>query len=217
MPTELTPEEWTQVRYEYEHTDKPVEDICVDRGISSSTLRDRMRRWRWTRRRQPISAEGPPPVERVAPLVAAEAQIGTSVPPQAAAVPGETAADAPAPPATAGDAAPADPAVIAPRLQSALARVLPAIEATLGKLAAGATQPREMERAARTLGSLTRALRELKALLSEYPAPAVDDDRGPADDGEFIRELIRRMDYFAATHAAAEAKPGDSLSSSAKL
>ena len=213
MPTELTPEEWTQVRYEYEHTEKPVEDICVERGISSSTLRDRMRRWRWTRRRQPISAEGPPPVERAAPLVAAEAQTGTS----AAAVPGETAADAPAPHAAPGEETPADPAAIVRHLQSAVARVLPAIEATLGKLAAGATQPRELERAARALGSLTRALRELKALLSEYPAPSVDDDRGPADDNEFIRELVRRMDYFAATHAAAEAKPEDSGSSSAAL
>jgi hypothetical protein len=217
MPTELTLEEWTQVRYEYEHTEKPVEDICFERGISSSTLRDRMRRWRWTRRRQPISAEGPPPVERVAPLVAAETQIGTSVPPQAAALPSENATDAPAPHAAPGEEAPADPAAIAPRLRSALARLLPAIEATLAKLAAGATQPREIERAARALTALTRTLRELKALLSEYPAPAEDDDRGPADNDEFIRELIRRMDYFAATHAAAEAKPVDSLSSSAEL
>ena len=62
MPLDLSPEAWAQVRYEYEHTDKPVDDICLDHGVSPSTLRDRMRRWRWTRRRQPISAEGPPPM-----------------------------------------------------------------------------------------------------------------------------------------------------------
>jgi hypothetical protein len=39
--------------------------------------------------------------------------------------------------------------MIVPRLQSAVARVLPAIEATVTKLAAGPTSPREMEQAAR--------------------------------------------------------------------
>ena len=61
MP-EPTPEAWAQIRYDYEHTDRPVEDICAEHGITSGTLRDRMRRWRWTRRRPPIPREGPPPV-----------------------------------------------------------------------------------------------------------------------------------------------------------
>ena len=202
MPPELTPEAWTQVRYEYEHTEKPVEDICAERGISSSTLRDRMRRWRWTRRRQPISAEGPPPVELAAPLVVAETQIGAS----AAALPGETAADAPAPRAAPGDETPADPAAIVPRLQGAVARVLPAIEATVAKLAAGPMQPREMERAARTLMALTRTLRELNGLLSQYPAPQWD--RGPEDPDEFALELMRRLDAFKAAYPA-KATGGD--------
>ena len=74
MTLKLAPETWAQVRYEYEHTDKPVDDICADHGVSPSTLRDRMRRWRWTRRRPPIPAEGPPParlVEQVTPFVPA--------------------------------------------------------------------------------------------------------------------------------------------------
>ena len=73
-----SPPKWAQVRYEYEHTDKPVGDICFDHGISPGTLRDRMRRWGWTRRRQPIPAEGPPPmpwIEPAAPLVPAVAPI----------------------------------------------------------------------------------------------------------------------------------------------
>ncbi|MGB9369624.1 MAG: hypothetical protein WCE79_26825 [Xanthobacteraceae bacterium] len=54
MTIDLTPEQWAQVRYEYEHTDKPVDDICFDNRVSASTLRDRVRRWGWTPRRQPI-------------------------------------------------------------------------------------------------------------------------------------------------------------------
>ena len=60
MAPELTREAWAQIRYDYEHTDRPVEDICAEHGISSGTLRDRMRRWNWTRRRAPIPREGPP-------------------------------------------------------------------------------------------------------------------------------------------------------------
>ena len=59
---------------------------------------------------------------------------------------------------------------IVPRLQSAVARVLPAIEATIARLSAGPHHPREMEQAGRTLSSLTRTLRELNALLAEHNA-----------------------------------------------
>ena len=62
MP-ELTPEAWAQIRYAYEHTSQPIEEICAAHGISSGTLRDRMRRWGWKKRRPPIPREGPPAVE----------------------------------------------------------------------------------------------------------------------------------------------------------
>ena len=169
MPVDLTPEEWAQVRYEYEHTDKPVDDICLDHGISPNTLRDRVRRWRWTRRRQPIPAEGPPPALRNEPaLPFVGAPPFGMAPPEPAAVPREGTAALPAPHATPGEAAPADPAEIVPRLQGAVARVLPAIEAIVARLAAEPMPPREMERAARTLTSLTRTLRELNELLSQH-------------------------------------------------
>ena len=45
MPPELTSEAWVQIRYDYERTERPIEDICAEHGISSGTLRDRMRRW----------------------------------------------------------------------------------------------------------------------------------------------------------------------------
>ena len=43
MP-DLSPEAWAQIRDAYEHTERPVADICAAHGISSSTLRDRVHR-----------------------------------------------------------------------------------------------------------------------------------------------------------------------------
>jgi hypothetical protein len=60
MPPDLSPDAWAQIRHDYEMTERPISDICAEHGISSGTLRDRMRRWGWTRRRPPIPAEGPP-------------------------------------------------------------------------------------------------------------------------------------------------------------
>lgn len=168
MPN-LTPEAWAQIRADYEHTARPIEDICAAHGISSGTLRDRMRRWNWTRRRPPIPAEGPallpgPPVvpapPRAAPPVEANA---TALPAEGDMVSAtfDATAAPPAPPAV-------NPALIARRLQGAVARVLPAIETTLGRIAGGPTQPRELENAARALGALTRTLRELNALLAQH-------------------------------------------------
>jgi hypothetical protein len=67
MAPEPTPEAWAQIRTAYEHTDRPIEDICIEHGTSSGTLRDRVRRWQWKRRRAPIPREGPPAAALVAP------------------------------------------------------------------------------------------------------------------------------------------------------
>src|SRR5256885_8026790 len=112
MRPEVTPETWKQIRDKYEHTDEPVDDICLDHGISSNTLRDRVRRWHWTPRRQPIPLEGPPPTlvtELAALLVPATAPIGAAAQPELAAPPSETAAYAPPPPPTSAESLP-DPA-----------------------------------------------------------------------------------------------------------
>ena len=106
---------------------------------------------------------------------------------------------------------------IVPRLESAVARVLPAIEATVAKLAAGATHPREIEHAGRALGALTRTLRELNGLLSERRPPAAvapaskpADSEGaeepPQDIEAFRRELIRRMDAIVEARIEKEAQ-----------
>jgi phytoene dehydrogenase-like protein len=127
-----------------------------------------------------------------------------AAPLQPVVAPGETAADIPAPPAAPVEELPPDPAEIVPRLQSAVARVLPAIEATLARLAAGPMHPREMERAARTLTSLTRTLRELNGLLSEYQARGVTQDDTPEDIDAFRIALARRIDALVASQQDAE-------------
>jgi hypothetical protein len=225
MP-ELTTEAWAQIRYDYEHTDRPVEDICAEHGISSGRLRDRMRRWNWTRRRAPIPREGPPPVPRAEQPPQAAAAWETSTSTTVANFETSTPTPDPSPqgggeqsePAThvgpcndAGSFAESDPAAIAPRLQSAVGRVLPAIEATIARLAAGPLRPREMEQTARALGTLTRALRELNALLSQHPPRAADayDDDMPEDIDEFRLALARRIKalFDSSTDGEAEAAP----------
>ena len=256
MP-EPTPEAWAHIRYEYEHTARPVEDICAEHGISSGTLRDRLRRWRWRRRRPPIPRDGPPPVpmtqhdiapanlwplgprlrgdERESPeLIRGRCEPGwgdfqtrtdhptptvfagaqTVDPPP----PGEGDDRAAAPqPASAANADAGGPASIVQRLQGATARVLPAIEAIIARLAAGPHRPREMEQAGRALGALTRTLRELNALLSQHNAPAGNAyDDMPEDMDAFRDELARRIRVFVSpgatrsmTRTADEAKRGE--------
>jgi len=215
MPPEPTSESWAQIRYDYEHTDRPIEDICAANGFSSGTLRDRMRRWGWTRRRPPIPREGPPPAPAPASRQAVPAfpSVAQAEPGAPSALPFETATmSLPAAPQieiaaglphAANEDLPPDPAAIVPRLQSAVARVLPAIEATVVKLGAGPMQPREMEQTARALASLTRTLRELNGLLSQRQAAATDDpaacDDMPEDIDAFRRDLARRIDAFVAS------------------
>jgi transposase-like protein len=220
MAPDLTTEAWAQIRRDYEHSDKPIDDICAEHGISPNTLRDRRRRWGWAQRRPPISAEGPPPLPAparafdVAAPSLAEA-IETATPPLPSAhAPGpaessasdESSLHPAAPPSPGGDSAdaptlapaPPDDGAIVARLQGAVARVLPAIETIVTRLAAGPTPPRELERAARALSSLTRTLRELNGLLDHHQAhaTAIDDDPIPEDIDEFRRELARRMRAF---------------------
>src|SRR5262249_2654100 len=96
---------------------------------------------------------------------------------------------------------------IVPRLQSAVERVLPAIETIVATLAAGASHPRELERAARALAALTRTLRELNSLLSQRQTPAARAfDDMPEDIDAFRHALARRIRLFVASRTG---KPVD--------
>jgi transposase-like protein len=221
MP-DLPMETWAQIRHDYEHSERAIQDICAEHGISSGTLRDRVRRWHWTRRRAPIAAKGPPPaaappIEYAPPSPTVAPQSATAVPSPPAAPLRELAPLAPAAPETAPDEddepPEADPALIVVRLRSAVARVLPAIEAILATLGAAHTPPREMERAARALSSLTRTLRELNALLSQHHASAEDDSAENLD--AFRHELARRIEFLRLQHEAKAAKDAGSIAAEA--
>jgi hypothetical protein len=212
MAPELTSEDWAQVRYEYECTERPIPDICAEHAMSSGTLRDRVRRWNWKRRREPISREGPPPppvaqIDHAAALPVPVTQNETALAHLPAAPQAAIAEDAETP----GEG---DPASIVPRLQNAVARVLPAIEATLTQLATHSHRPREMEQAGRALASLTRTLRELNALLAQHAAAAQDDDDMPKDIDAFRFELARRIDAFVESRRgeAADGAPSEATS-----
>jgi len=194
MP-EPTPEAWAQIRHDYEQTDRPLAHICAEHGISIPTMRYRMKRWEWRRRKPPVPREGPPPVAPSAdtflhPPLEGEGRRFERQREPAGWGEVEAFANHPTPPA--------DAASIVPRLQSAVARVLPAIEANITRLAAGSSHPREMEQASRTLSSLTRTLRELNALLSQHQARAADDrgDYPPEDMDAFRENLARRIELF---------------------
>ncbi len=211
MAPSLTPEAWAQVRYDYEHTDRPIYDICAEYRISDTTLRDRVRRWAWTRRRPPIPRRGPPaimpPVEMTLDALTPTPSAQEPAPGRAQARPawgGEQAEPGtPIVPASAAEAD-IDPATIVPRLQGAIARVLPAVEAALTRLTAGPLPPREMEQVARTLGALMRTLRELNTLLRDHPAHAANDDPVPKDPDEMRFELARRIRAFIENREAAQ-------------
>jgi hypothetical protein len=181
-----------------------VADICAEHGISSGTLRNRMHRWGWTRRRPPIPLDGPP--SSLAPALAPPSQPGFAAP--MAAPPIETAT----PPGVAAPDPP-DERPIAERLQGAVARVLPAIESIVATVGSGPMPPREMERAARSLTAVTRTLRELNNLLGQRQAAADDTDNDddnddvPEDIDAFRLDLARRIDAFV-TSRSGEAHGG---------
>jgi len=233
----LTEEKWAQIRYEYEHGNKPVADICAEHGFSAGTLRDRVRRWGWKRRwTGPVPREGPPP--RAVPRLSETAPCAGFTSPrlrgevdatshnEGASGEGEPqrAQDAVSPPhpnplPASGEREPPwpppeippygtgpgfpprqdfadadDPATIVPRLQGAVARVLPAIETILSKLAAGPIHPRELEQSARALGALTRTLRELGGLLEQHTSAGWHSSGPAPDTDELEASLARKLE-----------------------
>lgn len=93
---------------------------------------------------------------------------------------------------------------VAAAITRAVERELAAIDAVLAKLGAGPQDAGDAERTARTLASLARALKELKALdggRDERSEGESERDDMPRDIDEFRRELARRMDALVACGA----------------
>ncbi|MBX6327228.1 MAG: hypothetical protein IRY89_01490 [Pseudolabrys sp.] len=200
MATTLTDDAWAHIRYAYEHTDQPIADICAAHGISSGTLRDRVRRWGWIRRRAPIPHHGPPPLPHdqrsLLPPIGSpvHSAITPSIEAQAAADLAQinaAASERSTPPAGHGTKA------IIPPLQNALERVLPAVETTLATLTAAQTPPYQTAQAVRVLGALTGTLRELNEMLRKHIDELLDDI--PEDIDEFRENLARRIEAFFET------------------
>jgi hypothetical protein len=181
----------------YEHTNVAVDDIAALMGIGARTFFTRVRKWGWRRRNLRIPVDGPPPDPEVPPANAQEIASGSmpvSAPIEAS----------PAP----GNPAPATPVSLAERIQRAVERELAAIEQIVARFRGGSEHTEEAERAARVLASLARTLQEVVRLDAREDARSEDkhdkhDDRGPADPDEFVRELARRMDAFAAARLGA--------------
>lgn len=224
MP-EPTPEAWAQIRHDYEHTDKPIVEICFEHEITAPMLRYRVKCWDWTRRKPFVPRHGPPPVDVYSPppVRAANGGEGSGVGGEAAIAPTASGESPPHPissPSSEIDLSPhagrGNEAAIVPQLQSAVARVLPAIEATIARLANGAHPPRDMEQAGRALSALTRTLRELNALLAQHNARAVDMrceycDMPPEDADAFREDLARRIDAFLTSREGGTPEPGSVL------
>jgi hypothetical protein len=105
---------------------------------------------------------------------------------------------------------PAARIALAARLQSVVERELNAVERVLAKV--GPSNQGEAERSARTLASISRALREIAAFAKPdevTPPDETDDDPVPRDIDEFRRELARRIrGFIEARRNGADGLPG---------
>ena len=167
-----------EARRLYEQTNLPVDHIAALHGIGRNAFYRRVHLWGWRMRKPMLPRHDPPRQPDELP-------------------PGEAASDAAA----------SDVAAISARIRRAVEHELDAIEQIMARLTPRDGRSEEAERAARVLASLTRTLHEV-ARLDATPAAArseENNDRGPADPDEFIRDLARRMDEFA--RAAAGSVP----------
>ena len=235
MP-EPTSEAWVQIRHDYEHTDRPLAHICAEHNVTIPTVRYRMKRWEWRRRKPLIPRQGPPPVEKPPsadtfphpPLEGKGRWFERERKPAGWGEGGEFAehptplrlADAsrsdPPPP---GEGEENTPVAIVPRLQAAAARLMPAIEVAIARLASGKLNSHELEKTGRALGTLMRTLRELNALLVQHNAPLQpDDDPVPQDMDEFRYEVARRIrSFIAARKNEQDAQPGQAAGPAAAV
>lgn len=167
-----------QARRFYEQTNLPIDHICALYGMTRKPFYTRVHKWGWRMRRRGIPKTDPPRE------------------------PDEISALAP------GQEQPLSEIVaIAARIRRAVEQELDAVEKIIRELSPQATE--DAERAARTLASLARTLEEVGRLDAQYLIPRReenDDDRGPADNDEFLRELARRLDAFAGRNAGDRAR-----------
>jgi hypothetical protein len=180
---QIAPELLAEAKRLYEQTLAPVGDIAGMVGLSRANFYKRVQEGGWRGRRA-----------KVATFQFARALSGSAVAIMTAEPAEQPRADL---------AAPSDPVspqqrmALALRIQQVVEQEMNAVERILSKI-----QPSdqiEAEHGARTLASVARTLREIKALNSpedETPPDDADDDPIPRDIDEFRRELARRVRGF---------------------
>lgn len=174
---QFAPELMAEARRLYEDTMTPAHEIAAMMGISTATLRNRLKEWNWTRRRHPT---------RALDLVQA--------------VRGATVAAVTAPGVPDGTAVP----MTQERREQLAARILDIVERQMDatERVLKTVDPKDQgegERSTRVLTSIGLMLRETAALLQpdQTGTPdAADDDSVPADLDQFREALARRIEAF---------------------
>lgn len=114
----------------------------------------------------------------------------------------EMAQPAPIPVALTPPAPASEDEVAAADIELTVQREVTAIRMIVARLPKGRNVS-AAERSARALATLTRTLQEVIRLRPKQATAEPANDRGPADDNEFVRELVRRMDEFGRRRQAA--------------
>lgn len=164
----LPPEKIAEVRKLYEGTDVPVRDLASICGLGVTTFLKRVRLWGWKRRKVRM--------EDYDKAAKAEVQSIREV--------------------AASMVAFAQNESLIDRVRSAVEREIVAIEAVLARVEGARLRSTDAERAARTLATLVKTLREVAALQRdekpESEAGAEEDEF--RDLEEFRAELAERLD-----------------------
>lgn len=173
----VPPERIAEVRKLYEGTDVPNADLAALCGLGVSTFIRRARLWGWRPRNGHASSYD----------VVAKAEV-------------EAIREAAAPEVTI-----AKNETLIDRVRSAVEREIVAIEAVLSRVEGARLRSADAERAARTLATLVRTLREVAALQRDEKP---EDGKGEGnEDGfrdleEFRAELAERLDRLRRSRSA---------------
>lgn len=164
----IPPEKIAEVRKLYEGTDVPVRDLAAICGLGVTTFLRRVNLWGWKRRKLRMQD-----YDRAA---AAEVQSIREI-----AAPAVTIAQN---------------ETLIGRVRAAVEREIVAIEAVLARVEGARLRSTDAERAARTLATLVKTLREVAALQrDEQPEDAGGESDDEFHDLEgFRRELAERLD-----------------------
>jgi len=165
----LPPEKISEVRKLYEGTDIPVRDLASICGLGVTTFLKRVKLWGWKSRRYRTK-------DYDAAAKAEVESIREVAAPEVAIARNETLID---------------------RVRAAVEREIVAIEAVLARVEGARLRSTDAERAARTLATLVKTLREVAALQRdekpEQESGAAEEDEF-RDLEEFRSELAQRLD-----------------------